>query len=61
MKEPRTYAGAALDEQAREIQRQMQSQAAPRCPYCDRVMSNREAIEQGACNDCNGGAYWPNH
>jgi ribosomal protein L37AE/L43A len=25
---------------------------APRCPYCDRVMSNREEAEQGACNDC---------
>lgn len=23
-----------------------------RCPYCDRVMSTREAVEQGACNDC---------
>lgn len=22
------------------------------CPYCDRVMSHREAAEQGACNDC---------
>lgn len=32
---------------------------APRCPTCDRVMSNREAIEQGACNDCNGGAWDP--
>lgn len=22
------------------------------CPYCHRVMSNREADGQGACNDC---------
>lgn len=28
----------------------------PVCPYCARVMSNREAAEQGACNDCHGGA-----
>jgi hypothetical protein len=28
-----------------------------RCPGCGLVMSNREAIEQGACNDCYGGAY----
>lgn len=33
--------------------------AAPRCPYCDRVMSWREHNEQGACNDCHGGAYLP--
>lgn len=26
----------------------------PRCPYCGRVMSNRESAEQGACNDCYG-------
>jgi hypothetical protein len=32
---------------------------APRCPYCDRVMSNREAAEQGSCNDCYGGAWGP--
>jgi hypothetical protein len=32
---------------------------APRCPGCGRVMSNREAAEQGACNDCSGGAYDP--
>ena len=25
------------------------------CPDCGRVMSKREAIEQGLCNDCNGG------
>lgn len=32
----------------------------PRCPHCGRVMSNREAAEQGACNDCHpGGAYSP--
>jgi hypothetical protein len=24
----------------------------PECPYCHRVMTNREAAEQGACNDC---------
>lgn len=30
---------------------------APLCPGCDRVMSLREASEQGACNDCNGGAW----
>jgi hypothetical protein len=24
----------------------------PECPYCGRVMSLREAAEQGACNDC---------
>jgi hypothetical protein len=29
---------------------------APRCPYCDRVMSAREAAEQGSCNDCYGDA-----
>jgi len=29
----------------------------PRCPYCGLVMSNREKQEQGACNDCSGGAY----
>jgi predicted RNA-binding Zn-ribbon protein involved in translation (DUF1610 family) len=22
------------------------------CPYCGRIMSTREAKEQGACNDC---------
>lgn len=27
------------------------------CPGCGRVMSAREAAEQGACNDCNGGAW----
>lgn len=32
---------------------------APRCPYCGLVMGNREADEQGACNDCSGGAYDP--
>ncbi len=32
---------------------------APRCPYCGLVMSNREATEQGACNECSGGAYDP--
>lgn len=26
------------------------------CPYCHRIMSNREHDEQGACNDCAGGA-----
>jgi hypothetical protein len=29
------------------------------CPGCGRIMSLREAAEQGACNDCNGGAYDP--
>jgi NADH pyrophosphatase NudC (nudix superfamily) len=29
------------------------------CPYCGRIMSYREAAEQGACNECNGGAYDP--
>lgn len=24
------------------------------CPYCNRIMSHREAAEQGACNDCYG-------
>lgn len=24
----------------------------PECPYCGRIMSNREHDEQGACNDC---------
>lgn len=24
----------------------------PACPYCGLVMSDREAAEQGACNDC---------
>lgn len=33
--------------------------APDRCPGCDRVMSRREAVEQGACNDCSGGAYDP--
>jgi hypothetical protein len=27
------------------------------CPGCGRIMSRREAAEQGACNDCNGGAW----
>ena len=27
------------------------------CPTCGRVMSKREAAEQGACNDCHGGPY----
>ena len=26
------------------------------CPGCGRIMSHREAAEQGACNDCHGGA-----
>ncbi len=26
------------------------------CPYCDRIMSIREKIAQGCCNDCYGGA-----
>jgi ribosomal protein L37AE/L43A len=32
-----------------------------RCPYCGRVMSKREAEEQGSCNDCyrGGGADEP--
>jgi hypothetical protein len=29
------------------------------CPGCGRVMSLREKAEQGACNDCYGGPYWP--
>jgi hypothetical protein len=29
----------------------------PVCLGCGRVMSNREAAEQGACNECNGGAW----
>lgn len=29
------------------------------CPGCGRVMSRREAVEQGACNDCSGGAWDP--
>ena len=29
---------------------------APRCPDCNRVMSGREAAEQGSCNDCYGDA-----
>ena len=32
--------------------------AAPHCPYCDRVMSHREAVEQDACNDCYPGGTW---
>jgi len=28
----------------------------PVCPQCGRIMSNREKAEQGACNDCHGGA-----
>ena len=31
----------------------------PRCPDCGLVMSFREAGEQGACNECYGGAYDP--
>lgn len=27
------------------------------CPYCRLIMSCRENAEQGACNDCYGGAY----
>jgi hypothetical protein len=34
-----------------------QREGPPRCPGCGRVMSDREAAEQGACNDCNGGAW----
>lgn len=31
------------------------------CPGCGRIMSVREAAEQGECNDCHpGGAYDPN-
>lgn len=26
------------------------------CPYCGRIMSNREWKEQGACNDCTDGS-----
>ena len=29
------------------------------CPYCGRIMSGREAAEQGACNDCyDSGSAW---
>lgn len=28
-----------------------------RCPGCGLVMSFREEDEQGACNDCSGGAF----
>ena len=31
------------------------SYEASRCPNCHRVMSNREAYEQGCCNDCYDG------
>lgn len=31
-----------------------QNEPQPVCPYCGRVMSRREAAEQGACNDCHG-------
>ena len=31
-----------------------ESEGPPRCPGCGRVMSNREAAEQAACNDCVG-------
>ena len=31
----------------------------PRCRGCGRIMSWREADEQGACNDCYGGAWSP--
>lgn len=31
--------------------------AGPVCPHCGRVMSDREKAEQGACNDCHGGAW----
>jgi hypothetical protein len=27
------------------------------CPGCGRVMSHREAAEQGMCNDCQEGAF----
>lgn len=38
---------------------QVTPREAPRCPSCDRVMSDREAAEQGSCNDCYGGPYSP--
>lgn len=32
-------------------------EAAPHhCPHCGLIMSHREAAEQGACNECAGGA-----
>jgi hypothetical protein len=38
-----------------------ESKPANRCPGCGRVMSPREASEQGECNDCHpGGAFDPN-
>lgn len=45
--------------QVRELDRRFGPREAPRCPVCDRVMTFREADEQGACNDCSGGAYAP--
>ena len=54
---------SAAEESRQEINDHLERKSrseAPRCPYCDRVMSNREAAEQGACNDCNGGAWDPN-
>lgn len=39
-----------------EADRRRRESEVRRCPYCGRVMSNREAAEQGACNDCHGGA-----
>jgi ribosomal protein L37AE/L43A len=28
------------------------------CPGCSRIMSRREAAEQGECNDCHPGGAW---
>jgi ribosomal protein L37AE/L43A len=55
---------SAAEESRQEINEHLERASrreAPRCPSCGLVMSNREASEQGACNDCSGGAYWPNH
>lgn len=30
------------------------AKAPPRCPYCGRVMTVREGVEQDACNECFG-------
>lgn len=54
--------GDLVDELAGRLNPQPESSepgGAPRCPYCGRVMSNREAAEQGACNACYGGAWSP--
>ena len=42
--------------QERDGQTDWEPEPSRACPYCDRIMSEREKAEQGACNDCAGGA-----